>query len=221
MDKQYEDLARAAYENCKDLLVEANLLFDNQAYPRSYSLSILAVEEFAKSILCKVYAAGIITDKRFVKDLQNHRVKLVHFIRIAAATLEMSERKAELNKLIEEEEEKKRKSQKRRPMMEMLATILNDPVKLERISRVFSNANSLKKDGFYVGLVGGKIIKPSEKISEERAKEALDILNPSIYNNEGIFDLSDKQVRGSMLILDPELLTGSIWPASLGKRQRG
>jgi hypothetical protein len=49
--------SQACYHNGNDLLVEANILYDNKCYARATSLAILAEEEFSKEVDPKGWTA--------------------------------------------------------------------------------------------------------------------------------------------------------------------
>jgi AbiV family abortive infection protein len=78
MKKVYEDAARAAYTNSLNLLEEANILYKNSKYARSYALSVLSTEEFVKAFLYKCISVGLITDPEFKRDIRSHQEKIYH-----------------------------------------------------------------------------------------------------------------------------------------------
>ena len=80
MNKLFEDGAKAAYRNSLGLLEEANILYTNSKYARTYALCVLSAEEFVKSFLYKCISVGIITDPEFKKDIRNHEEKMYHVI---------------------------------------------------------------------------------------------------------------------------------------------
>src|SRR5215204_5556978 len=101
MNRVYEKAAKAAYGNCLQLLNDANLLFNNSRFARGYALSILCLEEFAKSFLYKCVSVGLITDNEFDKDIRKHDEKLYHALHIMLLSYALGYREQKLLDAIE------------------------------------------------------------------------------------------------------------------------
>jgi AbiV family abortive infection protein len=77
-------IIRAAQENAKDLVSDAQLLADNSRYPRAYALATLAVEEMSKAELCLcAMVSPQMSPEKFWTTFRSHEGKLVTFHHIA------------------------------------------------------------------------------------------------------------------------------------------
>jgi AbiV family abortive infection protein len=72
--------AEKSLENAQELVNEANLLFDNKSYPRSFTLFQLAMEEVGKasllmqSVIFKLHETDQ-ENKKLLKELRQHKLK--------------------------------------------------------------------------------------------------------------------------------------------------
>ena len=66
-------------------------------YARACALAVLAAEEFTKAFLCRCYSIGIITDPEFQRDLTQHDIKLVHFVKIISGYALLSKHKRDID----------------------------------------------------------------------------------------------------------------------------
>lgn len=204
----YHDFAKAAYKNCIEILDEANLLLDHQAYPRAYALGVLSAEEFAKAFLAKAYAAGVVNDKRFLDDIMDHRIKQIHFVSIISTAMLLTKHgKGLLDELSEARQDPQTANQK---IQNALDQMFNDTTDFDTISDLFSSAELLKQDGFYVRMVGDVLTTPSEKITPTLAKDAIRFLSSTLYHNENMFELSAADFKDLVMLLDPVLLSGKV-----------
>jgi AbiV family abortive infection protein len=76
MQQEFLTLYNASLKNASDLLLEAQLLFDNYKYPRAYALAFTALEEISKSQLAADVFTGLIMVEEFNECFRNHRVKI-------------------------------------------------------------------------------------------------------------------------------------------------
>lgn len=89
--------AKVVFENAERLLDDAKHLYEWESYPTSYSLFILAQEEYGKTFLLHLLAEGAVpTSPHFDKVLRNHQCK-----QMVALIMEYMQRKDFLE-LIEE-----------------------------------------------------------------------------------------------------------------------
>lgn len=75
--------AKLAYENAKDLIDEANLLFDTYYSPRAYGLFQLSIEEVGKaSMLLEACIFNTCTTQKesnkLIKEIRDHKTKTKH-----------------------------------------------------------------------------------------------------------------------------------------------
>lgn len=208
MKEEFENLAQAAYQNAQELADEATFLMKSGKYPRACSLTVLAAEEFAKAFLCKCYSVGMITDPNFRRDLANHDVKLIHFVKIVVSNALLSRHKREIDEAF-----------RLRPLLKY-----HDIVKitLDRIAEkekqniknavdVFAQADLIKQAGFYTDLDGKRVVKPSEIITKQRAQVVLSYM-PAIRGFDWVLGMNDQEFRNAVEILDYEVTYGSIRP---------
>src|SRR5579862_4093100 len=52
------NVANLVYENAKDLICDAQILFENQRIARAYALCVLSAEQFTKAVEAKIEEAG-------------------------------------------------------------------------------------------------------------------------------------------------------------------
>jgi AbiV family abortive infection protein len=79
--------------NASDLLREAHLLLDAEAYPRAYVLAFTALEEISKSQLAADLFTGYISRAEFDAAFRRHKAKID---RVLWATLWVHDRLSEL-----------------------------------------------------------------------------------------------------------------------------
>jgi hypothetical protein len=91
-----------------------------------------------------------------------------------------------------------------------LDQMFNDTTDFDTISDLFSSAELLKQDGFYVRMVGDVLTTPSEKITPTLAKDAIRFLSSTLYHNENMFELSAADFKDLVMLLDPVLLSGKV-----------
>lgn len=76
-------IIRAAQENAKGLVSDAELLADNSRYPRAYALATLALEEMSKAELCLCVMASLpMSPEQFWATFRSHEGKLftIHYV---------------------------------------------------------------------------------------------------------------------------------------------
>jgi AbiV family abortive infection protein len=208
MKEEYENLAQAAYKNAQELADEADLLMKEGKYPRACSLAVLAAEEFAKAFLSKCYSVGMITDRNFHRDLANHDVKLIHFLKIVVANTVLSRHKREIDEAF-----------RLRPLLKYYDIV---KITLDRIAEkekqliknavdVFAQADLIKQAGFYTDLDRKRVIKPSEIITKQRAQVVLSYM-PAMRGFNQVLGMNDQEFRNAVEVLDYEITYGSIRP---------
>lgn len=145
-------LINAIFENARELLNEANILFSNKKYARTYTLSQICLEELAKA---KLFTDAFIStnDEYFYERLEvalgmmyNHQMKLVE-----AALIELE---MEISKTRSGEE------------MKALNLFLTESDKAKEYDRN-------KNNSLYVDIRNDNILTPFQKISVEMASKRL------------------------------------------------
>jgi AbiV family abortive infection protein len=208
MKEEYERLTQAAYENAQELADESEFLMKAGKYPRACSLAVLAAEEFAKAFLCKCYSVGMITDRNFHRDLANHDVKLVHFVKIVVANGLLSRHKREIDEAF-----RLRRLLKYHDIVKITLDRIAEKEKqqIKNAVDVFAQGDLIKQAGFYTDLDGKRIIKPSEMITKQRAQVVLSYM-PAIRGFNLVLGMNDQEFRNAVEVLDYEVTFGSIRP---------
>lgn len=138
--------------NAEDLVADAQLLLKNKRYARAFSLSVLAIEELAKTMALwmtegSVRAGQPVDWKKLWSDLKRHNPKL----EVAWGIREML---IQLPRLIESAEAYER-------------AVLR---KAKAITRGAAESNTEKQNGFYVSLSSRTILTPRTAISPKDAE---------------------------------------------------
>jgi AbiV family abortive infection protein len=211
----YEKAAKAAYENCLQLLDEANLLYNNSRFPRAYVLSILCLEEFAKSFLYKCVSVGLITDKDFDVDIKKHEEKLYHAVHIMLFPYAMGYRQQKFNEAIEND--KHEKDHSKHVSLEAFERLYNIfkytddiPEMTESVNEIFKDAHLLKLKGLYVDIQRNNIIIPQDIIDSNKCKRVLEFLNRCANGFDTILGSNDDHFKNLVELLDPYIYSGTI-----------
>ena len=69
-------LYERAETNARELLQEAEILFDAGKFPRAYALAFTALEEISKSQLAADVYTGLITEEEFQRHYRDHKKKI-------------------------------------------------------------------------------------------------------------------------------------------------
>ncbi len=72
----YLKMYLASIAEAYKLLEDAELLFNNESYPRAYFLGMSALEEISKSQLAADIFTGLIKEDEFKKSFTNHKEKI-------------------------------------------------------------------------------------------------------------------------------------------------
>lgn len=85
----YLEMYQASINESVKLLGEAELLFENESYERSYFLGFSALEEISKSQMAADVFTGIMKEEKFQKNYTKHNKKIsrVEWIKIDGNTL--------------------------------------------------------------------------------------------------------------------------------------
>ncbi len=144
-DKILREGIELIFENAKELLLDAELLFENGRYARAYALCQFCIEEMGKSRLIfeQIIFAGDtqmeLNDKEFWKKFRNHRTK--------------TEKSTMIDFSIEHNLSKSKSDRE---------TFIKNIVKEVDLTKTY---DELKNESLYTNLHKGKFCKPSERIT--------------------------------------------------------
>lgn len=145
---QVDEYIIALMDNAEKLVCEADLLFRNKAYARTYTLAHIAREELSKCII--LYAAGRraisgeeVDWKSTLRRLRDHKSKIRQEVVENALTAAA----------LKEEE-------------------LSDYLMLN-VNAFAKHRNNQKNLSIYVGFEDGKLLAPSESITKQQAERTL------------------------------------------------
>lgn len=203
MNELYEKAAKAAFENAKDLIDDAELLLTRRRYARSKALLVLASEEFAKLVLYKVYSYGLISaeeEKEFEKAIRDHTPKIKIFTKLMS---DLSVALQHKDKVIELALNQKK------DIAGILET-LKEEIAQDEIVGIFETANQVKKAAFYVDISGNKVLLPKDVVTEEDCRKTIKILREkAILRFKYFLDQKDSDVRKTVEKF-PSLFEGTI-----------
>lgn len=169
MIELYEKAAQEAFDNAKDMLDEAEILLQKKRFARSVAISVLASEEFAKSMFYKFRSLGIVSEKEtleFESAINDHKPKIKTFRKYIATTSILSENAERVRRLILDQ---------KMSMLELMKTFENEMVQ-DEAWKIFENANQTKKRAFYVEVSNNKVLSPKHVVTEQDARKTLEIL---------------------------------------------
>ena len=201
----YWGAANAAYQNSLSLLEDANLLEQGGRHARAYALAELSLEEFAKAFLYRCYAAGLIKDPDFHRDLNLHREKLFHAIHIMAATdLLVRLRETIINDAKTKDHSKHILSQK-----------LDDPATLQRIDEVIDLlkvAHRARLRGLYVEVLpkSGELRVPRDVEWKNQTEKLLEFMNTYAHLFGTVLKDDDTSFVEMVDLIDPQVMSGTI-----------
>jgi hypothetical protein len=215
MNEVYEKAAKAAYENCLQLLNDANLLYNNSRFPRAYVLSILCLEEFAKSFLYKCVSVNLITDMDFDADIKKHGEKLYHALHIMLFPYAMGYRQQKLFDAIEHDKYEKDHSkhisfEAFKRFYDIFKYSDDTSEMTESVLEVFKDAHLLKLKGLYVDVQHSNIIVTQDIIEPNKCKQVLEFLNRCAYGFDTILGSSDDHFKNLVELIDPYIYSGTI-----------
>lgn len=153
-----------AFQNSKNLLDEAIILYNAGSFQRAYALGVLSAEEFAKAFVYKGFADGWVKPDKvalYRHALTTHKAKVGMFKILASLTYSLFSN-PENWPIIESGNLPDGKRQDRK--------------KAERIWKMFEQAEDLKLDAIYVDIRDGKVKSPKKAITWQMAKEILDFM---------------------------------------------
>lgn len=211
MSEITKDVVKETIVNAKELLEEAEILFEKGKYPRTYVLAVLSAEEFSKAFLYRAVLAGIINYERISKDLLNHDKKLYHEIHVISgmyAYLVMRDR------LLESLEHDKGKPHSEHEFLNEMShglyhVLLDEkhPLHKEftRILDSLKGAHQKKKKALYVEINDHIISRPKDAVTQEEAKYLIELLNNQSPHFSTIIDFDDERFAKMVVWLHPEL----------------
>lgn len=144
---ELETLRALALQNSIELLAEAELLFTNKKFARTYTLAHLSSEELAKLPILAAFGVNLVNEetiswKRLDEKLRSHETKLKGLLFVDLLGTDIN------------------------PMSKDIQ-VHNETVSMVELF------NTLKNASLYAGVYQGELYKPSEIFSEELASKSL------------------------------------------------
>jgi AbiV family abortive infection protein len=186
--QEYQELSEASFENAKELLEESELLLNNDHYARSYALAVLSVEEFAKSLMWKIYNLkcqrykheDLEFPKMLTKQITQHGSKQAIFLSNLV-----------LGRMMEGALDQKLNGQ---PIKEAIDRKASE---LDALLSKIANLEIDKQNALYVDICEGKISIPKNSVNKEKCLVLLKVLRESVDPFEQIvrLDISSEMGR--------------------------
>ncbi len=207
MKDAYEKAARASYENCLDLLDDANILATRSKFPRGYALTILAAKEFCKSYLYKCLSAGLAGKRQIRKIVASHDEKIFRFIHLITTPTIMSIHHVEIEKAISHDKHEPDHPKHLYPEA-MSKVALESLGTIRELTSMFKNAEVLKLRALYVDLrKQGRVLVPNDAIQGATFKRVHKFLANIVQGFDVIIDEDDDEnFRKTAEYIDPRLL---------------
>jgi len=160
--KKIEIIRKKILENAHQLLEDAVLLLRNKRWARAFGLTHLASEELAKLLMLHTAAIHIIRGKKFDfktlnKRLNNHKAKIRNILVMEVLLTTNDDKIGPRN--LKEYLERGKRFYNFKGLREV-----NLDVEVNKF-------NNLKNNCLYAQFFKGEILKPSEIITEEMARE--------------------------------------------------
>lgn len=161
--KLYARGSAEAYRNSKDLLEDAEVLYEAKRYARAYALGVLSAEEFSKAYVYKGISKewGVKYDAVFRNSLRKHKAKIGMFRIIASITYSLYSN-PENWPVVESGRLPERSKW--------------DTPKAEKIWKLFEKSQRLKEDALYVRVKGKSFTTPRKQITWQMSRDVLDFM---------------------------------------------
>lgn len=150
-------IVRMALKNANSLILDADLLYTNERYPRAAAIYQLAMEEVGKALLAHSYLIF------HYKDYSSH---IKGFNNCFFNHLPKSEKSARMDFMIGQMIYEDNPDKMKNFVLEGQGVFVN---------KSFEEMNEMRNNCFYAGYINGKIIEPMEYINEKAAATIQDI----------------------------------------------
>lgn len=172
VDYSTEELIRGiniCFDNVADLFNDAELLYENERYPRAYSLYQLSSEESSKALgiinlLVSKAAGGHFTDEYkegFNKFFTNHDTKIKFSVNTDLNYLKFAKKVG-------------------------LPVVRNEKSITDELKNT-QQLDKLKQDGFYVSTAHNKFKAPNEVITKDKCSKFRDVILERINKEKSTF----------------------------------
>jgi AbiV family abortive infection protein len=189
--QKYQELSEASFENAKELMEESELLLNNDRYARSYALAVLSLEEFAKSLMWKLYNLkcqrykheDLEFPKMLTKQITQHGTKQAIFLFNLV-----------LGQMMEGALDQKLNGQ---PIKEAIDRKTSE---LDALLSKIANLEIDKQHAFYVDFREGRIGIPKDSVNKEKCVVLLKVLRESVDPFEMFVRLDMSSEMGQFML---------------------
>lgn len=177
----YFKASKLALDNSKLIHDEAEFLIGKNRHARGFALSIISLEESAKSFLLRLISLDLVHEDKTMKFVRIHENKLQQSSQILSLSPKLIQVFVGLAKMAQDSGYIKTEFQ--------LPTDYEEKIKqLEEITQMVAKYHNKKNDSLYVDVREGKIINPNEMIKKEQASSILEMA----YMQVGIVEIALK-----------------------------
>ncbi len=200
----YERAAWASYENCLDLLDDANILVERSKFPRAYALTILAAEEFCKSYLYKCLSAGLTGKGKIKKIVPYHDEKIFRFIHLMVNPTTMAIHHSEIEEAMTHDKDEPDHS--KHLYLEVMKRVHLESLGIVRwLTSTFKHAEILKLRALYVDLRRGNVLVPKDAVQVATVKKVHKFVANMVDGFDVILDEDHETFRKVAESIDPGL----------------
>lgn len=177
----YFKASKLALDNSRLIHDEAQFLIDENHYARGFALSIISLEESAKSFLLRLISLDLVYEDKTMKFVRNHENKLQQSSQILSLSPKLIQAFVGLAQMARDAGYIKTEVE--------IPKDYDDKIKqLEEITQMVAKYHNKKNDSLYVDVREGKIIDPNEITKKEQASTILEMANMQI----GIVEIAHK-----------------------------
>jgi len=180
--------SKLALDNSRSIFDEAQLLIDMHHYARGFALSIMSLEESAKSFLLRLISLDFVYEDKTMKFVRNHEKKLQQSSQILSLTPRLVELIIEIAKMAKESGTLESEIEIPKDYKEKLR-------ELDESTQRVAKYHSKKIDSLYVDVREGRIINPSEIIKKESATSMSELAGMQIGLVEIALRLDDSKCK--------------------------
>lgn len=182
----YFEASKLALINSRSICDEARFLINEEHYARGFALSIMSLEESAKSFLLRLISLDLVYEDKTMKFVRIHENKLQQSSQILSLSPKLIQVFVGLAKMAQEAGYVEAEIELPKDYAEKLR-------QLEEVTRLVAGFHNKKNDSLYVDVRGGKIINPNETISKNQTLSIIEMADMQIDIVEIAHKLDDSK----------------------------
>ncbi|WP_165775225.1 AbiV family abortive infection protein [Nitrosotalea sinensis] len=182
----YFKASKLALDNSRLICDEAQFLIDKNHYARGFALSIISLEESAKSFLLRLISLDLVYEDKTMKFVRNHESKLQQSSQILSLSPKLIQAFVGLAQMAQDAGYIKTEIEIPKNYHEKIK-------QLEEITQMVAKYHNKKNDSLYVDVREGRIINPNEITKKEQASTIAEMADMQIDIVEIAHKLDDSK----------------------------